>query len=382
MADTVKVDVISKSTAPPIGWIPIIGEWSPANNVDITEGEARQLLQVASVFVYIAGTKTLLTGHNFREYFPDGGGGGMTPEEVTAIVTSMIDSQVSDSSNNAIANSAMTNYVNTSIATIQSEIEKSGATFRGIFTSQQDMDASIADKNDTAILQTTDAKGNTVYTMESYVTVEPSGELPEGYTQLLYIESNGNQAIDTGVVPGSNTGFYLKFKPKPQEIEEVFMGIDGYDNRGYHIEYQAKYYDNGYRLMYGGSTNSITLTRNEINEIEFKPLKLTVNGSTTTISDTGEWYFSGTNSFALFSYKHNTSYSTKSRMCLYEAKFYDDDKTTLIRDFVPVRNENNEVGLYDIINGQFYGNVGTGSFTAGPAADGYWVTQYSFLASV
>ena len=76
MADTIQVDVISKSTAPPIGWIPIIGKWSPANNVDVTEGEARQFLQMGSMFVYIAGTQTLLTGHNFREYFPDGSGGG------------------------------------------------------------------------------------------------------------------------------------------------------------------------------------------------------------------------------------------------------------------------------------------------------------------
>ena len=76
MSDTIMVDVESRSTAPPIGWIPIINKWSPATNVEVSETEARQLIQIGSLFVYIAGTQILLTGHNFREYFPDGGGGG------------------------------------------------------------------------------------------------------------------------------------------------------------------------------------------------------------------------------------------------------------------------------------------------------------------
>ena len=76
MSDTINVDVISRSTAPPVGWIPIINKWSPAENVEVSEETARQLLQIGSLFTYIAGTQTLLTGRNFREYFPDGGGGG------------------------------------------------------------------------------------------------------------------------------------------------------------------------------------------------------------------------------------------------------------------------------------------------------------------
>lgn len=76
MSDTINVDVVSRSTAPPVGWIPIINKWSPAENVEVSEETARQLLQIGSLFTYIAGTQTLLTGRNFREYFPDGGGGG------------------------------------------------------------------------------------------------------------------------------------------------------------------------------------------------------------------------------------------------------------------------------------------------------------------
>lgn len=76
MADTIQVDVIQRGSVEPNGWIPIINQWSPAENVEVDENTARQLLQIGNLFVYISGTETLLTGRNFREYFPDGGGGG------------------------------------------------------------------------------------------------------------------------------------------------------------------------------------------------------------------------------------------------------------------------------------------------------------------
>lgn len=41
-------------------------------------------------------------------------------------------------------------------------------------------------------------------------------------------------------------------------------------------------------------------------------------------------------------------------------------KGTAVRDFVPCKNSDGAAGLYDTVNGKFYGNAGTGSFTAGP----------------
>lgn len=45
---------------------------------------------------------------------------------------------------------------------------------------------------------------------------------------------------------------------------------------------------------------------------------------------------------------------------LYSVKIYNGD--TLIRDYIP-HYLNNEYGLYDLVNKQFYTNVGTGAFT-------------------
>lgn len=48
---------------------------------------------------------------------------------------------------------------------------------------------------------------------------------------------------------------------------------------------------------------------------------------------------------------------------LYACEIYGDG--TLVRDFIPCKNANNVVGLYDLVNKEFYTNAGSGSFTGG-----------------
>ena len=54
-------------------------------------------------------------------------------------------------------------------------------------------------------------------------------------------------------------------------------------------------------------------------------------------------------------------------MKLYGLQMYlDADKDTLARDYIPCQTAAGEVGLWDDVNSVFYGNAGTGTFTAGP----------------
>ena len=48
----------------------------------------------------------------------------------------------------------------------------------------------------------------------------------------------------------------------------------------------------------------------------------------------------------------------------YYMKIYENG--VLVRDFVPAKNSNNVIGMYDMVSGQFFTNAGTGDFTAGP----------------
>lgn len=54
---------------------------------------------------------------------------------------------------------------------------------------------------------------------------------------------------------------------------------------------------------------------------------------------------------------------------MYRCKMY--KAGTLIRDFVPVRNSSGTLGLYDTVNGIFYTNQGSGTFTAGADIVGF-----------
>lgn len=54
---------------------------------------------------------------------------------------------------------------------------------------------------------------------------------------------------------------------------------------------------------------------------------------------------------------------TYGKVTIHRAKIYDNG--TLVRDFVPVRNSSGTLGLYDTVNGTFYANAGSGTFTAG-----------------
>lgn len=63
-----------------------------------------------------------------------------------------------------------------------------------------------------------------------------------------------------------------------------------------------------------------------------------------------------------------TSLNYKYRGKIYYFKFYENNE--LVRDYIPVYNTiTNSAGLYDKVEGKFYGNSGTGTFTEGPSVN-------------
>ena len=61
---------------------------------------------------------------------------------------------------------------------------------------------------------------------------------------------------------------------------------------------------------------------------------------------------------------HDTFLKKGGKMAVYSCQIYANGN--LIRDFVPCVDFTGNAGLYDLVGGKFYGNAGTGSFTAGP----------------
>ncbi len=179
--------------------------------------------------------------------------------------------------------------------------------------------------------------------------------LPDGFTTLEYIQSTGTQYIDTGIIPDyTQYSYSWQFKMNNSE-PAMFMGANGN---------MLIRYENGRYSMAGGQV-SVPYTLNtdliaELNVAVGGARSGTVNGTSLTGSNASQQ-----NNIYIFNLGNQTGYATAGK--IYYSKIYRNG--SVIQDLVPAkRNSDNELGMYDTVNGQFYTNAGTGAFTAGPVA--------------
>lgn len=115
MAHMISIDVID-ITIPEGNHrnIPVINKPNQCFGYSADANEVRMLIQLSNYNVYEAGTSNLITGKNYYDYFPEeqpGGGGGVTPDQVQAMIENSIDASVSDTSTNSIQNKVIKQYV-------------------------------------------------------------------------------------------------------------------------------------------------------------------------------------------------------------------------------------------------------------------------------
>ena len=203
-----------------------------------------------------------------------------------------------------------------------------------------------------------------------------AASLPEGYTEVEYIESQGAGYIDSGWNTSgvtSSYGYEMTF-----ELGEQIPGVDTFlfgaydedalDNRMGVISVDT----NGTtRISFGNTSSSNSAAANWTTTLDKQTVKvdvtksgssftwaLTKNGSTTgvtnatgtiattPISDKNVWIF------ALGNGKLNGEYNRMSGK-IYDLTIYADGE--VVRDFVPCYRVSDEVaGLYDLVEGKFY----------------------------
>lgn len=178
------------------------------------------------------------------------------------------------------------------------------------------------------------------------------GRLPEGYTELEYIESTGTQYVDTGILPGVYTLLLdFQFDPSTNGVQYL-MGHTA--NQGWYFGASNNIYDGGL------DTAKISLDSTQRRTLKIESLQdsqiLTIDGQTVSV----DRVLSVESTLSLFKIT-SANYWVKGK--LYGAKITQNGE--LIRDFVPCINSEGAVGLYDTVGAQFYGNAGTGAFIAG-----------------
>ena len=202
------------------------------------------------------------------------------------------------------------------------------------------------------------------------VTVTPvlkgGSRLPAGYTEVEWIQSSGTQYIDTGV--SAPEGCRVQCKVAYTSLSSTLAVVFGSHDAA------SPYYRNFlaatssiWELGAYGTADFGSPTVNTEYEIDANTksgeIACTINGTAYSINQS---IAPSAQRSALSVYLFAIHYADglfPAKMKAWWYKVYVGG--TLVRDFVPCKNPAGTVGLYDLIGGEFYGNSGTGAFTAG-----------------
>lgn len=184
--------------------------------------------------------------------------------------------------------------------------------------------------------------------------------LPSGYTQLEYIQSSGTQYINTNYVPNNNTRVVMNISTESENTAAFFGSRVATVGNSFIF---WKLTATSYRMDYYNSKETINLTAPVRFTVDMNKNILTFAGQTVT-APTATFSTTGNNLMLLTQITGGVVDSRKLPAQIYFCQIYNNGQ--IVRDFVPCKNPSGEVGLYDQVGAQFYGNSGTGVFEAGP----------------
>ena len=184
--------------------------------------------------------------------------------------------------------------------------------------------------------------------------------LPSGYAKLEYIESTGTQYINTGFNPNQDTRVIMDAQLNDYtDVSPLSAYFGAADGSTYFRLMDPSTGNNNLVVYY----NTVYSNRWDV-PIGIRRI-IDMNGSVTTIDNVTKSYSEGTFQLAVPLFLFASSTKTGSANYLSKGKLYSCqiyDAGVLIRDFVPCLNESGVAGLWDKVEGKFYGNAGTGEF--------------------
>ena len=182
-------------------------------------------------------------------------------------------------------------------------------------------------------------------------------------TPVEYLESTGTQYIDTGIKLNNNSSVEIDYQltQATQSRTGLFgaLNMSG-SNQG---RFGSLLSPSNQQLEHGyGSGNDYWqqgLPDTNIHKLYQKKNEVYFDG---TLIHT---FSSATFSLATNAYLGNFVYTnyTPAKAKYYRSKWWDNG--TLVRSFIPVRDENNVGYMFDEVTGQLFGNAGSGSFGIG-----------------
>lgn len=209
-----------------------------------------------------------------------------------------------------------------------------------------------------------------VYVGTELVYPNGGGRLPQGYTEVEYVENQSQAYVDTGFKPNQDTRILYDAQFVTSTIYPTLMGAGAWNtvnairqsyeenyNGTLHIKYGA---NNGW-TVYSSVVGDYNRHTYDFNKNQFY-MDNTLIGSTTYTN------FQCTDNLGLF-YPIEANMATLYEPAFFKGKFYfcqiyDDD--ILVRDFVPcTRDSDGTAGFYDLVNDTFYSSASSYPLVAG-----------------
>lgn len=204
--------------------------------------------------------------------------------------------------------------------------------------------------------------------MARYLVKKQVTALPPGYTRLESIKATGSQYINTELKVASTDIILARFKNTSASGAGGIYGVykAGESSALYANATYYGYDENNTKVNTGVSVDTSwhETTHN------FVSGKLIIDNTETSFTP---FTFTNTNNCPLFARTYNNAIGYYFSGEIAYWKVYRNG--VLYMNLVPCKDPNDEVGMYDTVNGRFYGNSGSGSFVAGQEA--YVIQQYA-----
>lgn len=179
------------------------------------------------------------------------------------------------------------------------------------------------------------------------------------YQKLEYIEATGTQYIDTGLKGSLNTEIIATATKANDTSSQLFGDITTQSSA---ISCNVSL-TNELTSRFGDKTTSINFGNYITQNTKFK-IKVNKTGIFIGSQQIGTFNatedFTTTNNILIFT-RNGTTISAYWSGKIYSFQIYNNEN--MVRNFIPcIRKSDNEVGLYDTVEGQFYVNAGEGTF--------------------
>ena len=208
-------------------------------------------------------------------------------------------------------------------------------------------------KNSSGVAGLYDMANGVFYKSASTTNFTAGSEIANPFTWLDYIESDGNQWIDTKFNVSAETEVICDFQYTytPTSTERLFS-----NDNNFGFGWQST----GVFRSWGGSAANFSMSATDRHVLHKKSTECILDETkmTTTAHSAVTDY-----TLPLFARNSSGTIDQYSKVKLYSFQLYDNG--ALVRDYIPASRYDGSVGLYDKVSSKFYSSVSGTNFIAG-----------------